>query len=94
MFGLENIDRDVAGQRIDFFETGEVVVGGALDRRVEVLADVDAEDAALFQEIRRLDVGDQPVDARVVESHAVDDRPASPGCERGAGAGCRAAGAA
>src|SRR5690606_37016872 len=41
-----------------------------LDRSVEILADVDAEDAAV---LGRTHVGDQRIDAVIVEAHAVDD---------------------
>ena len=65
-----DIDRDVAGVRVGFFQADQVVVGGALDGCVGVLADVDAEDALVAG---ALDVGEQGVDAVVVETHAVDD---------------------
>ncbi len=44
-----------------------------LDRRRRVLADVDAEDAAVFREFGGADVFQQLVDAGIVEAHAVDD---------------------
>src|SRR5574337_292668 len=68
--GRGDVDRDVAGQGIDLFEASQVVVGGALDGSVEVLADVDAQHAVVAG---GADVGDQGIDAVVVEAHAVDD---------------------
>lgn len=70
--GRGDVHRDVARQGVHFFQAGEVVVGGTLDRGVEVLADVDAEDAAV---LRRTHVREQDVDAVVVEAHAIDDAP-------------------
>jgi nucleotide-binding universal stress UspA family protein len=68
------VHRDVTGGGIDPVETEQVVVGSPVDRRIEVLADVDAEDTTLAREARRGDVVQQPVDAIVVETHAIDDR--------------------
>ena len=69
-----NVDRHVARGVINPVEADQVVIDGFLDRRVEVLADINAEDAAGLGELRLCDVGQQLVDAVVVEAHAVDDR--------------------
>ena len=66
-----DVDRDVRRARVDRAQAGEVVVGGARVRRVEVLADVEAEDAAPR---RARDVGEEPLDAVVVEAEPVDER--------------------
>ena len=50
----------------------QVVLGGALQRRVLVLADVDAEHAPV---IGLAHARAEVIDAAVVEAHAVDDRP-------------------
>nr|GFD60234.1 hypothetical protein [Tanacetum cinerariifolium] len=72
--GRGNVDRDVAGIWIHLAQAFQVVVGGAFDRGVGVLADVQAEYALPFLiEARRPHVGDEGVDAAVVEAHAVDD---------------------
>ena len=68
--GRGDVDGDVARQRVGLVEADQVVVGGALDGGIGVLADVDAEDAAV---LGLLDVADQGVDAVVVETHPVDD---------------------
>jgi hypothetical protein len=41
-----DVHHHVAGLVVDAVQACQVVVGGAFDRRVEVLADVDAEHAA------------------------------------------------
>ncbi len=66
-----NVDGDVARMRINFIEAGEVVVGRAFDRRIEVLADIDAEDALAAGGAH---IGKKVVYAVVVKPHAVDDR--------------------
>ncbi|MNE02056.1 hypothetical protein D3C80_945190 [compost metagenome] len=66
-----DVDGDVAGLVVDLVEADQVVVHRALDRGVEVLADVDAEDAAVFGCTHTVE---QVVDTQVVEAHAVDDR--------------------
>ena len=66
-----DVDRHVRSARIDGAQAGEVVVDGARVRRVEILADVEAEDALPR---RARDVGEEPLDAVVVESHPVDQR--------------------
>src|SRR5207244_8908234 len=53
-------------------QAGEIVVDRALDRRIEILADVDAENAASLREARASNVRDQTLDAVVVEAHPVD----------------------
>src|SRR5690606_17557626 len=65
-----DVDRDVAGVGIDLFQADQVVVHRALDRGVEVLADVDAQHATVLCRAHPLE---QVVDAVVVEAHAVDD---------------------
>ena len=45
--GRGDVDRDVAGVRIDLAQADQVIVRRLLDRRVGVLADVDAEHAAV-----------------------------------------------
>ena len=64
-----NVDGDVGGARVDGAQAGEIVVGGARVRRVEVLADVEAQDAAPLRAGR---VGEEPLDAVVVEAEPVD----------------------
>ena len=44
--GRGDVDGDVAGVGIHLAQADQVIVGGFFDRRVGVLADVDAEDAA------------------------------------------------
>jgi hypothetical protein len=73
--GARDVDRDVIGMRVDRVEPGEIVGRRALDRRRRVLADVEADDAARGAKTPRLfDVGDEGVDAVVVEPEAVDQR--------------------
>ena len=68
--GRGDVDRDVIGVRIDRTQRGEVIVHGVFQRRVLVLANVDADQAGalplvfVVQELRETDV---------VEAHAVDD---------------------
>ena len=69
-----DVDGDVVGMRIDAGEADQVVVGGALDRRRRVLADVQAEDAAAGAKARLPDVGDERGQAVVVEAEPVDQR--------------------
>ena len=60
--------------RVHFAHAVHVVLVGLLERRVEVLADADAADAAVAaaREPRH-----QMIDALVVESHAIDQRAAA-----------------
>ncbi len=69
-----DIDRHIAGVRVDTLQTVQVVVDGALDRRVGVLADVQAQHAARLAPLRRLHIADERIDAAVVEAHAIDQR--------------------
>jgi hypothetical protein len=55
--------------RIDLAQAGDVIVRGAFERRIGVLADVDAEHAAIHG---APDVVHQAVHAAVVEAQAVD----------------------
>ena len=66
-----DVDRDIACVGVDLVQADQVVIHGALDRGIEVLADVDAQHALV---LRRLDPRDQVIDAVIVEAHAVDDR--------------------
>jgi hypothetical protein len=68
--GRRDVDRDVAGRRVDALEAIEVVLEGALVGRVLVLADVDSEHAPIAA---ALDIGQQGIDPGIVEAHAVDD---------------------
>jgi hypothetical protein len=69
-----NIDRDVTGRVIDAIKAGQIVIGGLVDRGIEVLADVDAENSAAARELGGSDIGQQLVHAIVVEAHTIDDR--------------------
>src|SRR6185369_2474157 len=68
-----DVDGDVARVVVHLLQADQVVLGRLLDRRRRVLADVDAENAALLGEFRGPDVFQQFVDAGVVETRAVDD---------------------
>jgi len=72
--GRTDVDRDVAGVGVDAVEAVQVIVDRAFDRSVGVLADVQAEDAALGVKARALHIGNEGIDAAVVETHAIDDR--------------------
>ncbi len=70
-----DVDRHVVGVRVDAVEARQVVVGGALDRRGGVLADVQAEDAAGAAEAARAPhVGEEGGQPLVVEAEPVDER--------------------
>ncbi len=69
-----DIDRHIAGMRVDALQAVEVVVDGALDRRIGVLADVQAQHTTNLAPLRCLHVADERIDAAVVEAHAVDQR--------------------
>ncbi|MNL14617.1 hypothetical protein D3C87_1355660 [compost metagenome] len=69
-----DVHRHVARVRIDALEAVEVVVSRALDRGVGVLADIQAQHAALGLPARRLHVGHEGIHAAIVEAHAVDQR--------------------
>ncbi|MNE04476.1 hypothetical protein D3C80_970100 [compost metagenome] len=66
-----DVDRHVAGVGIDLVQAQQVIVHRALDRGIEVLADIDAQHAAI---LRCLHAVQQVIDTQVVEAHAVDDR--------------------
>src|SRR5690606_30258817 len=70
--GRGDVDGDVVGQRIDAFHAVQVVAGRVLVGGVLVLADVDAQQAALAP--GPFDVAYQRVHALVVEAQAVDHR--------------------
>ncbi|MNE49730.1 hypothetical protein D3C80_1442720 [compost metagenome] len=55
---------------VDLVQANQVIIDGTFDGGVEVLADVDPQDAGV---LGRLYAVDQVVDAKVVEAHAVDD---------------------
>src|SRR5471032_2316717 len=44
-----DVDGDVAGVGVDLVQANQVIIDGALYGRVEVLADIDAEDALVFR---------------------------------------------
>src|SRR5207237_9337888 len=69
--GRGDVQSHIARARIHGVETGDVVIGGTVDGRTEVLADVDAEQAA---KARLLDVRKEALEAAVVEAEAVDER--------------------
>ena len=70
-----DVDGHVVGMRVHAGQADQVVVDGALDRRGGVLADVQAEDAAAAPERGRpRDVGQEGVEAVVVETQPVDQR--------------------
>ena len=56
---------------VDTLEANRVVIARALGRRIGVLADIDAEHPV---PARAAHVGDEGVDADVVETEAIDDR--------------------
>jgi len=69
--GRGDVCGDETRKGVDLAQAGDVIVGRALVRRVEILADVDAENAAVA---RATDVFRQGVHAVVVEAQAVDQR--------------------
>jgi hypothetical protein len=66
-----NVDGDVGGASVHGAQAGEIVVRGPRIRRVEVLADVEAQDAGPLRAGR---IGEEPLDAIVVEAEPVDER--------------------
>src|SRR3546814_14603954 len=66
-----DVDGDVACVVIDLVQAEQVVLLGALDRRIEILADVDTEDAL---EPGGLYPSQQRIYTMVIETHAIDDR--------------------
>lgn len=73
--GAGDVDGHVVGVGIDAGQAEQVVVGGVLDRRRGVLADVQAQDAARAAEaVRAADVVQERGQALVVEPQAVDQR--------------------
>jgi len=60
--------------RVHAVQAGQVIAGGVFDRRGGVLADVQAQDAALAAKARTLDVGQKGVEPVVVEAEPVDQR--------------------
>ena len=89
-----DVDGDVVGVRVHAIQAGEVVVGGARDRRRRVLADVETQDAAAPAKARAPDVADERAEPVVVEAHAVDQRAAPRGSGTCAASGCPVAPAA
>ena len=72
--GAGDVDGDVVGVWVDAGQADQVVIDRVLDRRDGVLADVQAQDAAVAAKARLLDVGQEAVEAFVVEAQAVDQR--------------------
>jgi hypothetical protein len=70
--GRGDVDGDVVGQRVHARQAVHVVAFGRFVRRVLVLADVDAEQAAAT--LGAFDVAHQHFDAFVVEAEAIDHR--------------------
>ena len=68
--GRGNVDGDVVGIRIGFFQANQVVIRRVFDRGGGVFADVDAQNALAAA---AFDVAYHRVDAVVVKAHAVDD---------------------
>ena len=68
--GRRNVDGDVAGVVVDFGQTGEVVIHGIFNRGGGIFTNVNAQDALEFG---AFDIGNQRIDAVVIETHAVDD---------------------
>ena len=69
--GRRDVDGDIAGMRIDPLQAKPIVVQCPLDRGVGILADVQAQHPAV---VRARDVGQEGVDALVVEAQPVDQR--------------------
>ena len=69
-----NVHRHVARVRIHALQAIQVIVDSALDGRVGVLADVQAEHATRLAPLRCLHVIDERIDTAVVETHAIDER--------------------
>ena len=67
--GRRDVHRDITCVRIHFCQAELIVVGGTLDRRVEILANVDTQYAAVTGS---QNIGDQLLDAMIIESQAVD----------------------
>ena len=65
-----DVHRYIARAGVHLPQALNVVVGGAVERRVEILAYIDSEHPA---KVRTAHVVDQAVDAVVVETHAIDD---------------------
>ena len=68
-----DINRDVVGQRVDFFQADQIIQRCRFIRRVFIFADIDAENAVAFA-LRVLHVAHQRIDAVVVEAETIDDR--------------------
>jgi hypothetical protein len=74
--GARDVDRHVVGVRVHAVQAGQVVVGRALDRRGGVLADVQPQQhrPCAGAKARALHVGDEGIQAFVVEAQPVDQR--------------------
>ena len=70
-----DVDGDIVGVRVHTVQAQQVVVGGAFDRRARVLADVEAEHAALAAKTGTLHVRQEGVQPVVVEAQPVDQCP-------------------
>ncbi|MNK96990.1 hypothetical protein D3C87_1173020 [compost metagenome] len=66
-----DVDRHIAGVGVDLVQADQVIVDRALDRRIEVFANIDTQHALV---LGRRHTGQQVIDAEVVEAHAIDDR--------------------
>jgi hypothetical protein len=69
--GRADVDGHIAGVGVDLVQAEQVVIYRTFHRGVEVLADIDPEDALV---LGGLDPRQQVIDAQVVEPHAIDDR--------------------
>src|ERR1700690_2090069 len=56
--------------RVDLAHAGQIIVAGALDRRIKILADADAANPRIAAACK---LCDEMIDAFVVEAHAVDE---------------------
>ena len=68
--GRGNVDCYIAGPRIGLVEAEQVIIDRLLDGCIEVLPDIDAENAAIANVCQSFA---KRIDSRVVEAHAVDD---------------------
>ncbi len=69
--GRTDVHGDIAGVVVDLVQAEQIILIGALDGGVEILADVDPQHAF---EPGRFDTSQQGIDTVVVEAHAIDDR--------------------
>ena len=65
-----DVDRHVARVSINLIQANQIIINGPLNRCIEILADVDTQDPAVFG---RLHTGQQMIDPQVVEAHAIDN---------------------